>query len=149
MIQEVERYHGIVLARMVRDEAAGYHIRRHSTVRSAYVIDERLGLYVKYCTSRLSPWAFTFSRGQRRELVDLGQELTRVCVVLVCGQDGVVALTDSEVVQVLGEAVDDQWIRVDRRRSQMYGVSGSYGRLPVKVADSSFPAKALATPEAP
>ena len=147
MIQEIERYHGVVLARMVRGEGAGRRIRSHSTVRSAYVIDERLGLYVKYSTSRLSPWAFTFSRGHRRELVELSQELSRVCVVLVCGQDGVVALTDSEVVQVLGEAGDDQWMRVDRRRSQMYSVSGSFGRLPLKVADSSFPAKALAAME--
>jgi hypothetical protein len=147
MIQEVERYHGIALARVVRGDENGHHIRNHESVRSAYVLDGSVGLYVKYSTSRLSPWSFSFSEGHRREMAGLALELGRVCLALVCGEDGVVALTGPEMAVVLGaDAQGDGWVRVDRRRSQMYGVSGSAGRLRVKVADSSFSRKVLGAP---
>ena len=145
MIKEVERYHGIALARLIRDGEAVHRIRRHSSVRSAYVLDEAVGLYVKYSTSRLSPWTFNFRVEHRNEMAELNVEVGALYVVLVCGKDGIVALDQGEVLQLLGERDDYvEWVRVDRTRNQKYGVSGSAGRLALKVADNAFPGKVLA-----
>jgi len=142
MIRDIERYHGIVLARLIRADMAVNQIRSHPSIRSAYVLNESVGLYVKYSTSRLSPWKFNFQLEHRSEIATLASEIGRLSVILVCGLDGIVALDEAEIVQLLGERDDPlEWVRVDRIRNQMYGVSGSAGRLAAKVADNAFPGK--------
>jgi hypothetical protein len=144
VIREVERMHGAVLARLVR-EGSCVRLRSHDGGRSAYVVDERVAVYIKYSTSRMSPWSFSFSREQQEELRDLGEKIESVCIVLVCGEDGMVSLTESELREVLDDRFEEvEWVRASRRRGGQYGVAGSDGRLRLKVADNAFPEKVFA-----
>lgn len=142
MIRDVERYHGAVLARLIRLGPGGHTIRCHELGSSCYVVDEAVGLYVKYSAMRMSPWGFSFTDEHRQEASSLLRQVGGLCVALLCGEDGIVSLDSTEFGQVLDTSVPGvAWIRVARRRRERYSVSGSDGRLKLKVADSAFPAK--------
>jgi hypothetical protein len=146
MIGEQERYHGVVLARIVRCPfPSGASVRVRSQGRSAYLLDECVALYVKYSTSRLSPWSFSFAEAHQAELDVLAAAFDHTLVALVCGEDGVACLTWSEFKNVLDDNYEPiEWIKVSRKARQQYTVKGSDNRRGFKVADSEFPAKVWA-----
>jgi hypothetical protein len=143
LIREVERYHGVVLARLVRGGGKrSVSIEPQADSRAAYLIDGRVGLFVKYSTSRLSPWAFTFSNNHRLELERLRKSSRTVLVALVCGNDGVACLTLSELRGLLevgpgGVAA----IRASRGRRQKYVIRAGSRKNLMRIGDNEFPAK--------
>jgi hypothetical protein len=146
MIRQVEQYHGAALARLVRaEESPAIRLRVHGEFRSAYMLDERVALYVKYSTSRLSPWTFGFKIAHQEEITALRNELDEAFVTLVCGDDGIACLSGSEYQRVLD---DDprigEWIRVARSPRQKYAVSGSDGERVCRIGDNEYPAKVYA-----
>lgn len=145
MIRTVEYYHGVVFARLCRqivDE--GVAIRAFGIGRSAYVLDERVGLYVKYSEKRMSPWSFSFSRGHQEEIAELKAHQLEVFVAFVCGGDGVACLSSSELSRVLDDEFEDiEWVKVARRAREKYSITGSDGRKVFKVGDNEYPAKVL------
>lgn len=145
MIRQVEQYHGVALARLVRAErAVTIGTRSHADYRSIYTVDGRVALYVKYSTSRLSPWNFGFTPEHQREILRLREEFADVFVTLVCGPDGVACLSGRECQQVLDDdPKPGEWIKVSRAPRQKYAVSGSDGRTIHKVGNSEYPAKVL------
>lgn len=141
MIGELETYHGVALTRLVRS-AEPVHIQ--CCGRSAYVLSERVGLYVKYSTSRMSPWAFSFSRAHQEEIEALAAELRATFIALVCGTDGIACLSTAELGRVLDEDYQSvEWVRASRRPREKYSIRGSDDRRGFKVADSEFPSKVL------
>jgi hypothetical protein len=151
MIRKVEYYHGAVLARLVRaEEQRAIAIRLHPGCRSAYVLDERIALYVKYSTNRLSPWTFAFGVDHQAEIARLQDEFREVLVALVCGLDGVACLRGFEYQRVLDDDPrSGEWIRVARSPRQKYAVTGSDQRQVFKVGDNEFPAKVYAAVHEP
>ena len=142
MIREFERFHGLALARLLH--GADNEIRIHRFDResnSGYVVDGRLGLYVKYCSKRLSPWRFTFNPEHRSEIKRLQHAVGRMFLALVCNDDGVVCLNQIEMQEVIGDDQEIAWIRAERHLREMYTVSGSTGDLSRKVGVADFPAK--------
>ena len=132
MISEYKLYHGAVLAELVSQSTGSISVDElHKDGRlSFYIINGKLGLYVKYCTNRLHPWQFTLSKANVAQLYSLRQRVSDVFLLLVCHTDGIVALTLSEIMEVIAAGASDQaWIRVDRRRREWYSVSGAAGEL--------------------
>jgi hypothetical protein len=146
LIGELERYHGVALVRLVRGAAShGQTPMLASRGRSAYVVNDRVGLYMKYSTNRLSPWAFSFSRSHQQELEALASEYETAFLVLVCGQDGVACLTRTELARILNDDYQNvEWVKASRRARQKYLITGSDNRHGFKVADSEFPSKVFA-----
>ncbi len=149
MIGELEQYHGAALARLIRaGSAVPVTVRAHGNHRSAYALDETVALYVKYSTSRLSPWSFQFARAHRNAVEDLTGEFDETFVTLVCGLDGVACLDLKQYRQLVSS--DDasvEWIKVTRRARQKYSVTGSKRRQALKVGNSEYPAKVFASIE--
>lgn len=141
MIGELEQYHGVVLARLVRSARP---VRLSVSSRSAYVINDRIGLYIKYSTNRMSPWAFSFSRTHQEELAQLTSSMEATFIALVCGSDGIACLSQTELSRVLDDdfrAVE--WVKASRRPREKYVVRGSDNRRGFKVADREFPSKVV------
>jgi hypothetical protein len=112
--------------------------------RSAYMLDRRVALYIKYSTSRLSPWSFSLSRSHQLELEELAARCEAVFLVLVCGRDGLACISRSELNRVLDDVYQEtEWVRVSRRARQKYLITGTDDRRGFKVADSEFPAKVV------
>lgn len=144
-VREYERYHGIVLTRIVTDASQPIAFVPHpSNDKASYAIDGKMGLYIKYSSKRLSPWRFSFLKAHQEAIETLNKMYGQVCVALVCGIDGVAVLTHRELKQVLDEQFDPiESISVKRKRAGMYDVSGSNGKLRFKIAQSDCPKKIL------
>ena len=146
MIRQIEHYHGAALARLLRGEfEESVRVSVHQRIRSAYALNEHVSLYVKYATSRLSPWSFGFKAGHQDEIAALRAEFHEAFVVLVCGTDGIVCLDEGEYARLLDdEAESGEWIKVARSRRQKYVVTGSNSLGAFRVADNEYPAKVYA-----
>lgn len=113
--------------------------------KSAYLISQRVGLYIKYSTNRLSPWRFSFNKRHQDQVAHLAEVCDHVFVALVCGPDGIACLSWSELTRVLdADRGRLEWIRAARRAREKYSIAGSDDRRGFKVADKDFPSKVLA-----
>lgn len=143
MIKEFEFYHGIIFSKIL------HHLQGEITIKSypsadnaSYTINNTVGIYIKYCTKRMSPWGFSFNKNHKEEILEIFNRIGSVYLLLVCDDDGVVVLTYDEFNDVLGDAsADIEWIRVMRNKGQMYSVAGSEGRLKCKIGKRDFPNK--------
>lgn len=132
-IKKQEFYEGAALHLLARGR--GTLTLRHEP--PCFVADDRLVLYLKYCTKVRSPWGFTLGAG---ELDHLGEYDSRFDVVLgfICGGDGVAAVRYDEVRQITAGQTDVFHIACYRKHHEHYEVSGPSGTLSHKVAPSDW-----------
>lgn len=132
MIAEYERYHGIVLRELIVRAPGPLLIEaRGETGRvNSFCVNGRTCMYIKHSAKRLPPWQFSFNRESLSEIEVQAQGHSSLWLALVCGLDGVLALTADEFRSIT--AVKDdvaRFIRVDRDRNTMYRVYGNAGKL--------------------
>ncbi|NLR98870.1 hypothetical protein HGP17_18795 [Rhizobium sp. P38BS-XIX] len=138
MIPEYKLFHGAAICALIDQSPYEISIGPMSTDGRLgfYVVNRRVGLYIKHSTARLTPWPFAFSHqniGQLRELDDC---CAVVFVALVCGSNGIVCLELSELRTVAAFRDEEQpWLRVARRPGSMFSVSGNLGSLGSKKRD--------------
>lgn len=142
MIHEFEFYHGAVLTKIAL-EGRQADIRSYNGIsRSAYVINDNVGLYIKHSSNRLTPWSFSFAKDHQDEIFEMSKRFNNVYIALVCGKDGIACLSFKELKNVLDDVHGDyEWVRVSRRPREKYAIKGSDGKLHFKVAYSDFPSK--------
>jgi hypothetical protein len=145
MIREYELYHGAALARLASHARVPLSIHRpDAAANSSYIINEKVGIYLKYCTKRLSPWRFTFLREHQDEIQTLRESVPDTFLLLVCYRDGIVVLSYNELKQILDTThKESEWISVSRTKRRMYTLKGSDGALSCKVGRADFPKKIL------
>jgi len=145
MIKEFEFYHGVVFARILHAIQGEISFKSYPTQDNAsYVLNNKIGIYVKYSTKRLSPWRFSFQKRHQEEIVEMKNRLGDVFLLLVCNDDGVVALNFEEIKSILNDVHDDvEWVSASRNRREMYSIKGSDGKLQFKVGRNDFPEKIL------
>ncbi|WP_138944560.1 hypothetical protein [Plantibacter sp. M259] len=142
MIGEKLRYHGVALARLIAEAGEEVTIEPlKDTSRCAYTVNNVV-IFVKYSTSRLSPWKFGFSDDQRTELEELATGFTAIWIVLVCGNEGVLAVP---WVDVLADLLKDKdggafSLQASRRKHEKFRLSGARG-TPLRIAETDFPAR--------
>jgi hypothetical protein len=133
MIEKQEFMHGAALVRLLED-ARCRNVRR---VDLGYEVNGQALVFLKYSTKSHSPWRFGFSAEERRKLAASGETFL-VAIALICGGDGICAVTLAEAESIMG--ADAGWIAVRRRFHELYGVSGQAGTLPRKVPLHRWPA---------
>lgn len=143
MTREFEFFHGLVLARLLHSVDGKVGIERFPAAsNSAYIVNDSIGLYIKYCAKRMTPWRFTFRKEHQTELQKMRMILDAVFIVLVCNDDGLVCLRDDELKQITDNVREPvEWVSATRRRRQMYSVKGSNGALEFKMGARDFPEK--------
>lgn len=142
MISRAEQYHGSALLRILRALPRGAHLRVYSDdLNCAYVVNERGVLYVKHSSNRLTPWIFTVTREQSKEIFELQREFSHFFIGFVCNSDGIAILNALQLGEIIGDIpLDaDAGVRVARPRRKMYSVSGPMGELSRKVEASILP----------
>lgn len=140
MSGEFELYHGAALCRIVHDERTRSIRLLNKNRNSIYLVNDRIGIYVKYSTKRLTPWLFTFNPAHVAELLDLGNKTDKVYLVLVCRDDGIACLGFNEVQMVVDASLDrPQGISISRKPREKYKISGPKGEIKYKFADNQFP----------
>lgn len=132
MIQHSERYHGVALRELIVKSPEELRIMRAWTNGRihSYIVNSNIGLHIKHSAKRVAPWQFTFTSQQADELLQLQRRVDSIWIVLVCGFDGMVSLSDNELLNLHGEEeFGPGWIRVDRDRRSQYRVFGPAGQL--------------------
>ena len=140
MIKEFELYHGAVLTKIAQSDAHTVINPYPTPSRCTYLINNKIGLYIKHSSKRLTPWGFSFLRQHQDEIQHMAKSLDQVFVALVCGKDGIACLSHEELKHVLDDVHDEcEWIRVSRRPREKYAIKGSDGKLRFKIARDHFP----------
>ncbi|MGD0139774.1 MAG: hypothetical protein ABSD28_12925, partial [Tepidisphaeraceae bacterium] len=113
-----------------------------SVSNASYVINDTVGIYIKYSSKRMTPWRFTFKKEHQEEIDLMKSNFKNVFLVLVCNDDGVVCLSYSELKEILDNQHDPiEWISATRHKREMYSVKGSNGELDFKIGQNDFPEK--------
>lgn len=148
MIQEFEKYHGIVFTRILSRNINAVTIATYpSKTNSSYVINKKIGIYIKYSTSRMTPWSFTFKKNHQDEILEMNNKLGEAYIIFVCHEDGVVCLSFDELKKVLDHVHENvEWVRIARRPREKYSISGKDGKLKFKIGDNEFPRKIFKNP---
>ena len=135
MIREFEFFHGLVFARILHGTQRPLSIKPFKSLsNSSYVVNDSIGIYIKYSSKRMTPWRFTFRKEHQDEIDLMKSSFERVFLLLVCNDDGVVCLSYSELTQILDNQHQPiEWISATRHKRQMYAVKGSNGELDFKI----------------
>lgn len=143
MINDFEFFHGLVFARILHGTQRSLYLRPFQSASNAsYVVNDAIGIYIKYSTKRMTPWRFTFKKEHQGEIDQMKAHFKNVFLVLVCNDDGIVCLSYSELKQILDNQHNPiEWISATRHKREMYTVKGSNGELDFKIGQSDFPEK--------
>jgi len=101
------------------------------------VVNDRLSVLLKYSTRGRSPWGFTFMPIEQQLLQKRASELETV-IGLICGADGVVALTYDAYRSLASPRKSAIHIACYRQHGEHYEVNGPDGTLDGKVAPSNW-----------
>lgn len=132
MIGEIELFQGTVLRECVVRTADPLQISAVDTSGrvNTYLLNGRLALHIKYSSKRLTPWQFTFSGENQKEIDSLITRYECFALALVCGRDGFVCLDQDEYRSLVGlNSGASVSIRADRSRNQQYRLAGTAGKL--------------------
>jgi len=142
MINEFEFYHGAVISRILHSSKNEIFILKINDLDNAsYVLNNKTALYIKHSTKRLSPWRFSFQIEHIKQIQNLSKSYNSVFAVLVCKDDGIVALNLEQLKVLLNFENPDssQSIALDRNKGGFYGVNGSLNSLKNKISLNNFP----------
>jgi hypothetical protein len=127
---------------MVHDERLKSIHLFNKNSNSSYLVNDRIGIYVKYSTKRLTPWTFTFSPTHVAELLDLGNKTDKTYLVFICKNDGIACLDLEEAKVVIDTSLDrNQGVSASRRPREKYKISGRLGEIKYKFGDNQFPSR--------
>jgi hypothetical protein len=142
MIDDYEFYQGVALRHLVVNADSSIIVRpfvKEGRI-SAFIVNSRVGVFVKHSAKRMSPWRFTFGLDQVSDLLDLEAAYFDSFVVFVCGDDGLVALDVASLHQIVSfEDSESAWVAIERKPRSQYGVWGNRAELPNKIANGMTP----------
>lgn len=141
MSDEYEFYQGVVLRQLVVNADFSIMLRpfeKQGRV-SAFVLNGKIGVFIKHSAKRMSPWRFTFNIDQVSDLLDLTTAYSDSFVTFVCDDDGIVTLDVASLYQIVSlEESENAWVRIERPPRSQYAVSGNKAELPNKVPNGVF-----------
>ena len=140
-IAEKHFYHGAALSLIAaRGEFTALR-RLREECRSAYAVNDNVGIYVKHSKAEYGPWQFNFLPDHQTEVRDLFRAKgERTFIVLVCGHTGVCLLTYGEYANVVDENFKEQEaVLVERKGAGGFRVRGAGGALERVVPLNRFP----------
>jgi len=102
-----------------------------------FLLNEHLLVLFKYSTRGRSPWGFTFTADEQVLLQEKASQLKTV-IALICGSDGVAALTCEAYLGIAAPRKSAVHIACYRQHGEHYEVNGPDGRLDGKVSPSNW-----------
>jgi hypothetical protein len=136
MLDEYEFYQGAVLRQLIIESETSLTFRpflREGRI-NAFVVNGRVGVYVKHSSKRMTPWKYSFNLEQAADLLDLEAKYPDSFIVFVCETDGLVTLDCGRLYEIVDfQESANAWVRVDRPPRNQYEVSGNKSDLAKKV----------------
>lgn len=132
-IKKQEFYEGAALHLLAR--AGGIENIRYED--PFFLVNNDLLIYLKYTTRGRSPWGFTFTKDEQLLLRSKAAKL-RIVIGLICGADGVAALTYDGYQSVVVPSRSAIHLACYRKHGEHYEVNGPNGTLAGKVAPANW-----------
>lgn len=133
-------YYGMVFAQLADSHQSVIIRKLRDYPSGTFLINDRAGLLIKYATRRKGPWGFTFAAEHKRAIEGLSYAYEGLVIALVCGRDGIAAISYNDISTILTLADDKaQAVSVRRRLRRMYSISGPVAELKHRVSKSSLP----------
>jgi hypothetical protein len=133
------------IAKQAFYEGAALHlVVRHGDITSIqymapfFLLNETVLVLLKYSTKGHSPWGFTFFP-EEQAILRKRSARSSVVVGLICGADGVAALTYEGYATIAALRTSAIHIFCHRRHGEHYEINGPDGRLDRKVPPSMWP----------
>ena len=137
MLDEYEFYQGVVLRQLAveNDQSISFRPLVREGRINAFVVNGRIGVYVKHSSKRMSPWRYSFNIEQAADLLDLEQKFPDSFVVFVCGTDGLVTLSFADLHKIVSfQESQNAWVSVSRPPRAQYDLAGNRGELKYKIS---------------
>lgn len=132
-IKKQEFYEGAALHRLARfGGIASLHYKP-----PFFAINDHFLLLLKYSTRSRSPWGFTFTPQEQRQLDDRARE-SKTIIGLICGSDGVAALPYELYRTIAPLRTASIHVSCYRNHDEHYEVNGPEGALNRKIAPSNW-----------
>lgn len=132
-IKKQEFYEGAALHRLAR--AGVIECIRYEA--PFFRLNDQLLVLLKYSTKGRSPWGFTFTRDEQAILQERAAWF-KIVIGLICGADGVAALTYDDFLSVASPRESSVHIACYRQYNEHYEVKGPDGIVVGKVAPSDW-----------
>ena len=133
MLDKAQYYHGAAIMALL--EHNQFSVKKMGTL--GYVVNDKVFAFLKYTTKNKTPWQFSFDQEDVDRCVKMASSHKALVVGLVCGGDGICALTWDEVKMLLNSKPGR--ISTKRKHNESYGVVGSQGELKRKIAVGRWP----------
>lgn len=130
MIHEYERYYGTVFMELFEQSQSKLSIEPINTERTSFLINGKLGLYIKHSSSRSNSWSFGFRAVDYEAIRELNKISEEIAFACVCGFHGVTILNNSDFAICAGFPEDlNSRITVRTKLKGSWTVTGSLGEL--------------------
>lgn len=141
-MNKFEFFHGAVLVKIIHSGLfKKFEIATESN--TTYILDDKIGLYIKYSRNRMPPWIFTFKENHVKDIKGINDLFGNVFITLVCNDDGICCIDWNEFSTIISVENNDypKWIKSSRKKGEKYFVSGKDSILDHKIGNSDFPKK--------
>ena len=138
MINEFKSYHGSAFAELIDESLVPVELFRPDLLNNSYyVLNGKIGFYVKHSTRRLAPWRFTFHADHIQDLSNIIEKHEFCFVILICGRDSMAVIESAEIQKLLpiGKPAIS-WVSVQTSHNTSLTVEGSSGSLKRKLKKS-------------
>ena len=132
-IRKQEFYEGAALHLLARSG----QIRSLRYAAPLFFVNDRTSVMLKYSTRARSPWGFTFTADEQRLLEKTAPDY-RIVIGLICGSDGVAAITLQSFREIATIRESALHIACYRNHGEHYEVCGPNGALGRKVPPSNW-----------
>lgn len=132
-IKKQEFYEGAALHLLARTGA----IKTLGYDAPFFLLNGSLLIYLKYSARSRSPWGFTFMPDEQA-LLNTKVSKSKVVIGLICGADGVAALSHDAYFSVAALRKSAVHVACYRRHGEHYEVNGPDGTLDKKIAPSNW-----------
>jgi len=132
-IKKQEFYEGAALHLLVRSG-------RVKSIRydpPFFFLNDRMTVLLKYSTKIRSPWGFSFTEEEQRQISFRATRQPTV-IGLVCGSDGIAALGYESYLTIASLRDASVYVSCYRDHGEHYEIGGPDGQLKRKVAPSSW-----------
>lgn len=102
-----------------------------------FLLNNRFFALLKYSTKGRSPWGFTFWP-EEQTLLRKKSNRNSIVLGLVCGADGVAALTYKSYLTIASPRTSTIRLSCYRQHNEHYEVNGPDGTLPRKISPSTW-----------
>ena len=139
-IKEFEFFNGVVLNGLIRQGSSLKVDIFPSSSQNSFILNDKVGIYIKYSKKLTTPWRFTFLKEHQEEFKVMSELCANSFLVLVCNKDGIVCIDNNTLKNILDENFKDiEWISASRLARESYTIKGSDGKLKFKINLNDFP----------